>query len=323
MNPLLPHPRAGDGPRRFAIVMSNAIGDTLILMVIVRNLLRNGIDVDVFGRPAYALRRWFPDVAIKPLPDEADSNAWLAPYEIVVQMHRDKPVANLADLHPRVYDLHEVSYSDPPGGMAERFADFCRHELGLSDVGLTNGITPPSSLRHRQHLRRIAIHPEASTDDKRWPRRSFVKLAHRLRDRGYDVQFVIAPHERKHWSERDRGGIPAPVFDSPHELACWLYESGWFIGNDSGVGHLASNLGIPTISLFRRRGVSERWRPAWGAVTVVLPWQWIPTAGLKEKFWRETLTCARVLRVFQRMVREHQPKDERAVDPCAESSAAA
>ncbi|MEJ0003684.1 MAG: hypothetical protein WDN30_09155 [Pararobbsia sp.] len=44
---------------------------------------------------------------------------------------------------------------------------------------------------------------------------------------------------------------------------------------------------------------------------MVLPWQWVPTAGLKERFWRETLTCTRVLSAFTRMVEN----DERARAP--------
>ena len=79
----------------------------------------------------------------------------------------------------------------------------------------------------------------------------------------HDVQFVIAPHERERWRDLAALDIAAPHFANLHELACCVYESGWFIGNDSGIGHLASNLGIPSLSLFRRRRVAERWRPAW------------------------------------------------------------
>jgi heptosyltransferase-3 len=294
-----------NAPRRVAVVMSNAMGDTLVLMVVVQNLLKNGIDVTVFGHSAYAFRHWFPSVVIYPQPSEAESKALLAPYDMVLQMHRDRPLRHFRKVHPRAVDLDEIVFGDWPGCMAERFANFCSNELGLSDVGLDNGITLPPTLRHRRYIRRIAIHPEASTEDKRWLPGRFVKLARRLRARGYDVNFVIAPHERDRWHELEERDIPAPEFETPHELACWLFQSGWFIGNDSGVGHLASNLNIPTISLFRRRRASERWRPAWGSVNVVLPWQWVPTARLKEKFWRQTLTCSRVMSAFQRMVRDH------------------
>jgi hypothetical protein len=289
---------------RVAVVMSNALGDTLVLMVAVQNCLRNGIDITVFGRQACALRRWFPGVTIHPIPHREHGAAWLVCYDVVIQMHRHQPVPDLTAAHPNVLYLDSVELGDRPGCMAERFAGFCREELGLSHVGTDNGITPPPSLQHRRHRRRVVIHPEASTDDKRWRRARFIKLAHRLREHGYDVHFVIAPHERERWKGLGTSALHAATFHDLHELACWLYESGWFIGNDSGVGHLASNLGIPTLSLFRRRRVAQRWRPGWGAGHVVLPWQWVPGAWLKEKLWRQTLTCARVLAGFHRMVRE-------------------
>ncbi|MCY0388228.1 glycosyl transferase [Robbsia sp. Bb-Pol-6] len=283
---------------RVAFVMSHALGDSLVSMVIVDNLRRNGVDVEVFGSTAHVLREWFPDVRIAPLPPPAALRARLAAFHTVIQMQHDQPVADLTALHPRVRTLHDVEFGHRRGCMAERFADFCRNELGLADVDLDNGMRAPAGLQHRRHAQRIVIHPEASTDDKRWSAHRFIRLAHRLRERGFEVYFVIAPHERERWPDLDAHRISAPHFADLHLLACWVYESGWFIGNDSGVGHLASNLGIPTISLFRRRGVAQRWRPAWGETRVVLSWQWVPTARLKEIFWRETLTCARVLAVF-------------------------
>lgn len=294
-------PRAPVG--RVAFVASNAIGDTLVSMVIVRNLLDHGADVTVYGTPAHALRHWFPDVSIFPLPRENIATAF-APYDRVFQMQRNQPLHDLADVHPRVVTLHDVEFGDRPGCMAQRFADFCRDDLSLSAAVLDNGIAAPPSLEHRRHGKRVMIHPEASTEDKRWFPHRFIRIAQRLRKRGYDVQFVIAPHERERWRDLAKFDIPAPHFANLHELACCVYESGWFIGNDSGIGHLASNLGIPSLSLFRRRRVAERWRPAWGVVDVVLPWQWVPTAYLKEKLWRQTLTCNRVLAAFSRLTRQ-------------------
>ena len=288
---------------RVAFVTSNAIGDTLVSMVIVRNLIDNGIDVTVYGTPAHALQHWFADVTIHALPQDNLATAF-AQYDTVFQMQWNQPLRDLVDVHPRVVTLHDVEFGDRPGCMAQRFADFCRDDLALSAPVLDNGITAPASLVHRRNTKRVMIHPEASTEDKRWFSHRFVRLAQRLRKRGYDVQFVIAPHERERWRDLATLDIPAPHFANLHELACCVYESGWFIGNDSGIGHLASNLGIPSLSLFRRRRVAERWRPAWGVVDVVLPWQWVPTAYLKEKLWRQTLTCNRVLAAFARLTRQ-------------------
>lgn len=210
----------------------------------------------------------------------------------------------LTNAHPHVIDLHDVEYGDGPGCMAERFARFSRTHFGAAGSTTDNGIVAPATLKHRRHRHRVVIHPEASTHDKRWSPARFIALGKRLQALGYEVCFVIAPNERERWHGLEQRGIAAPHFDDLHALACWLYESGWFIGNDSGIGHLASNLSIPTISLFRRRAVAERWRPAWGTVRVVLPRQWIPTARLKEKFWREALTCRRVVKVFRQLAEQ-------------------
>jgi hypothetical protein len=285
--------------------MSNAIGDSLISMIIVRNMMRGGLHVTVFGKVAHGLRAWFPDVLIEPLPSALAMRDTLASFHTVIQMQHNQPVVDLIDCHSRVLTLHEVEFGSRTGCMAERFADFCRRDLGLSDVSLDNGVSAPAGLRHRHHRNRVVIHPEASTEDKRWPAAQFVRLARRLEQRGFEPHFVIAPHERARWvALLDAHNISAPVFPDLDSLASWVYESGWFIGNDSGVGHMASNFGLPTISLFRRRRVSERWRPVWGTTRVVLSWQWVPTSYLKERFWRETLTLGRVLSVFSRLVRD-------------------
>lgn len=291
---------------RVAFVMSHALGDTLVSMVIVRNLRRYGIAVDVYGRVAHALRAWFPGVTIHPLPAPEDSHAVLAAYDTVLQMQRHEPYADLVDTHPGAVHLRQVLYAPQGGTMAHRFAAFCRARFGLPEATIDNGIVPPpvpSTLRHRRYRNRVLIHPEASRADKCWLPRRFIAVAQRLRAAGYEVQFVIAPHERERWGALAAAGFAMTACEDLHALACTVYESGWCIANDSGVGHLASNLGIPTLSVFRRRGVSERWRPAWGRVDVILPWQWIPTAYLKERLWRHTLTCARVLNAFERMVR--------------------
>ncbi|MEA3127619.1 MAG: hypothetical protein QOD67_4638 [Caballeronia sp.] len=285
MNTLISPPAFRGPVGRVAFVASNAIGDTLVSMVIVRNLIDHGFDVTVYGTPAHALRLWFPDVTVLPLPQENIATAF-ASYNTVFQMQWNQPLSDLVDVHSHVLTLHDVEFGDRSGCMAQRFADFCRDDLALSAAVRDNGIRAPVGLEHRRHGTRVIIHPEASTEDKRWFSHRFVRLAQRLRKRGYDVQFVIAPHERERWPNLEKFDIPAPHFADLHALACCVYESGWFIGNDSGVGHLASNLGIPSLSLFRRRRVAERWRPAWGTVDVVLPWQWVPTSYLKEKLWR-------------------------------------
>ncbi|WP_321878013.1 glycosyltransferase family 9 protein [Paraburkholderia bannensis] len=286
---------------RVAVITSHALGDTLLLMVIVRNLLDHGAQVVVFGRAAWALRGWFPDVDIRAVPDETILRDTLAPFDVVLQMHDHQPVRNLPAFHETVRILDPLTADIWNRPMVMRFTDFCRAEFGLTEVGTGNGLVPRTGLQHRRYGRRVVIHPEASTSDKRWLPHRFLRLARHLERRGYDVAFVMAPDELSRWDTLLLSRFAVHTFSNLDGLAGWLYESGWFIGNDSGVGHLAANLGVPTLSLFRRRAVAQRWRPAWGNAQVVLPWQWLPGALLKERFWRETLTCSRVLSAFARM----------------------
>ncbi|MFM0627038.1 glycosyltransferase family 9 protein [Paraburkholderia xenovorans] len=100
--------------------------------------------------------------------------------------------------------------------------------------------------------------------------------------------------------DRDAAGC-VQSFAQLGDVAARVAESGWFIGNDSGLGHLASALGVPTLSLFMRRGLARTWRPAWGRGLLVLPRNLFVSAYLKERYWKFALTVQRVLRSFERL----------------------
>lgn len=286
------------GARTAAFVMSPALGDTLNLLIVANNLRRAGWRVDVYGDHAYALAAWFPHLTIAAALTQGDAPHVLARYPTVIQMHRDRPLAQAGNWHSGFIDLHDVEYADNPHCMARRFADFASTRFGLADVVTTNGMQAPACLTFRKHASRVAMHPEASTADKRWLPKRFVELSRRLHDAGFQTEFALEAHERARWEHLGGALPPLRSFASSALLAAWLYESGWFIGNDSGVGHLASSLGIPTLTIFRRRGVAQRWRPGFTTGDIVLPSWWVPTAGLKERWWRESISVRRVLAAF-------------------------
>src|SRR5476651_1784180 len=98
---------------RVAFVTSNAIGDTLVSMVIVRNLIDNGIDVTVYGTPAHALQHWFADVTIHALPQDNLATAF-AQYDTVFQMQWNQPLRDLVDVHPRVVTFFFLKLGQRP-----------------------------------------------------------------------------------------------------------------------------------------------------------------------------------------------------------------
>lgn len=293
-------PHTKDSLAQVALVTSPAIGDSLLLMTVAHNLRRAGSAVTVFGPHIHALRRWFPGFDIRPALPLEDAARTLRDYGTVIQLHDGRPLPEPAALHPRAMVLEHLCRMRSTKSMAQRLVEFCRDDLALPAPDKYNGLVPPDGLEHRAHASRVVIHPTASTPDKCWLAPRFVALALRLRDAGLDPQFVVSPAERPQWEYIQELGLGLPQLGSLENVAAWLFASGWFIGNDSGIGHLASNLHVPTLSLFMRHGGARTWRPDWGPGRVLVGGDYIPTGKLKEKLWKYALTSGRVARDFSR-----------------------
>jgi len=289
-----------DSLAHVAIIASPAIGDSLLLMTVAHNLRRAGSNVTVFGAHIHALRAWFPGFDIRPALPPDQASEVLRDYGAVVQLHEARPLPEPHAIHPRALILEHLCRMRSPQSMAQRLVEYCRAELGLLDPEKHNGLVPPAGLVHRGHQARVVIHPTASTPDKCWLASRFVTLARRLRDEGLDPHFIISPAERPQWEHVQELGLGLPALGGLDEVAAWIFGSGWFIGNDSGIGHLASNLHVPTLSLFMRQGGARTWRPDWGPGRILVGGDYIPTGKLKEKLWKYALTPGRVARDFSR-----------------------
>jgi heptosyltransferase-3 len=181
---------------------------------------------------------------------------------------------------------------------------YAREVFGVDGWDAHNGNVAPDCLRHRTREKHVVIHPTAGGPDGCWPRHKYAKLAQALKSRGYTPEFVVEARDRAAWL----GGASPHSFTfveagSLDELAAHLYESGWFIGSDSGVGHLASACGIATVTICERLRNMRRWKPGWAKAVVAQP-LWLPSSGLRRRYWREAMTVGRVLRAFERAVQE-------------------
>ncbi len=164
----------------------------------------------------------------------------------------------------------------------------------------TSGINaPPNWDTRRANV--IAIHPMSAHKVKDWRMTGYRRLSNRLADDGFDVEWIAA-HEQvdalKSALGADINVAPTPTL---MDLARVLASVRALVAVDSGVGHLASALGTPTLSIFRKQSSACYWRPAFAPGEVVAPRFSLPTRmGVKQ--WKFNLSALRVHRALHRLL---------------------
>lgn len=118
----------------------------------------------------------------------------------------------------------------------------------------------------------VVIHPGSGSAKKCWSIECFIELARRLKAQGREVGFLIGETEREKWPATRLAALSeAAAIIEPAgtlELLDSLTRAPLFIGNDSGPGHLAGIIGVPTVSIFGP-GNPARWSPLGPRVRVV------------------------------------------------------
>lgn len=177
---------------------------------------------------------------------------------------------------------------------------YMRDRMGLDQVVRDVGLAAPSYLQYQRHRKRIIVSPDSAWPEKKdWSAPSFLRVCRLLRAHGYAPVIVVSPSNHAGWLARANGEFEVPLFEDIDKLASYIYESGALIANDSGNGHLASFLGIPVITIYRKRNRYFHWRPSWGKAAVVTPVITLPWMG--KSIWRPFITPGRVLR-YLRMI---------------------
>ena len=107
------------------------------------------------------------------------------------------------------------------------------------------------------------IHPAAAFATKEWPAENFARTAGFLAGKGIKAIAVAARNERAVLDRlRSASHVPIAAIDnfSLPELTAVASRASLFVGNDSGIAHIAAAVGTPSVVIF---GSSNRdhWRP--------------------------------------------------------------
>jgi heptosyltransferase-3 len=127
----------------------------------------------------------------------------------------------------------------PPEGAGMHAVDFYLEQVRSIASCTSDGI--PRIACPVERGRFAAIHPFSGSPRKNWPLEKYRALAGKLA-RVMPVEWCTGPED--------------PPLDGAvriadlYELGCWLARASLYIGNDSGITHLAAAVGTPVLALF-------------------------------------------------------------------------
>ncbi|MFO7974741.1 MAG: glycosyltransferase family 9 protein [Candidatus Hydrogenedentota bacterium] len=187
-------------------------------------------------------------------------------------------------------------------GLLERSVQSC----GVKDVRVFPGLPPEDWTRHASEyyidclglktsepfrlsfgrINRqfdIVLHPGSGSKNKNWPLSCFENLAKTLRTRGRRVQWCLGPAEEPFLLSE---GIEALSEASLTALARHLASAHAYVGNDSGITHLAAACGTKTIAIFGPTDPAI-WAPRGPNVRIVRGEPWPPVEAVLDALINE------------------------------------
>ncbi len=309
--------------KKFAVICANGIGDALLMMTVAYQLKRGGHIPTLFHDKSAIISPLFDDtISIQNHPPLSHLETVLSSFDFIVlendhskrayfllTLRNEKKIKNLIVLFPKPSSQFRKTdfLFDPKLPVLTNLTKSCRNALKLKNVTSENGLCLPNQKNYRSYPNRIVIHP-SSQDPKRksWSLPRFLKLAQTLKNQGYFPVFTVSPKERPFFHAIEDSGVDLISLSHLSDLSAYIYASGFFIGNDSGIGHLASNLKIPTLTISGHPKRIRLWRPNWHKGLVVTPLFPLPNfkgigLAIRENAWSHFISIKRTLKAFNQL----------------------
>jgi heptosyltransferase III len=121
----------------------------------------------------------------------------------------------------------------PPDDSSLHATDFF-----AAQVGAPAGLIPRLQIQQVEARGSVVLHPFSGSARKNWPLDRYRELASLLPG---PVEWLAGPEQQL---------ADAVRMENLGELARWLAGARAYVGNDSGITHLAAAVGVPTVALF-------------------------------------------------------------------------
>jgi heptosyltransferase III len=243
------------------LIRTGAIGDFILSLPALESLRTNYTQVWCAGRNVPLAR--FADSAQSIVASGLDRLGLLPADDIIERLRRfDSIVSWYGTNRPEFRELIEelnLPFQFLPAlptghGHAVDFYNQQARQLGASAASRFPEIECPPVARTF-----AVMHPFASNRAKRAPMAVFASAAKRLAGT-MPVHWLCGPEEEL------PGAMRIPDL---YELACWLRQARIFVGNDSGISHLAASVGTPVQAFFRTTD-PKVWAPRGPSVNTII-----------------------------------------------------
>ena len=126
--------------------------------------------------------------------------------------------------------------------------------------------------------RTVAIHPGSGGERKNWPIASFAEIIKTLWQENCAVLLLAGPAEEQKLAYLQRHLAPLPPLQGLYrtlvnapllEITQQLRQCRGYLGNDSGITHLAAMIGVPTVAFFGPASRTSNWEPLGGHVSII------------------------------------------------------
>ena len=238
---------------RTLVIHAGGVGDFVLTLPALEVLHSQG-PLDLLGRPerlALAVAAGFAQAAFDiervPLHMLHDGptdrlKAFLAPYSRIISWLRlPHDAVGLLEAGGKRQVLNFAGI--PPADWTQSAWQYYLHCIAAPEPWHPPRLVlPPESLAVD-----IAIHAGSGGRHKNWPMASFESLAAALESEGFRIGWVAGPAELDYGMPLEAKHL---VQGSLVQLGGMLQQARIFVGNDSGITHLAAAVGCPAVAIF-------------------------------------------------------------------------
>ncbi len=192
-------------------------------------------------------------------------------------LKRTDPVLT-ENLGKAVPALHQIR-TRPPEGVKIHVTEFQLNEIRSAGLEVATRFpmlnAGPVGIDNPRSEKVVSVHPGSGSEKKSWPLGSYLELARILNRSGaFRFFFILGPSESEKHKELHEF-ISAKKINAEiiigrtiPFIAGLLKNSSMYVGNDSGITHLASAVGVRVLALFGPTDPAL-WGPAWGKGRII------------------------------------------------------